>query len=177
MDIMEAIRNRRSVRDYSDKPIPKDVMEELKEALRVAPSACNYQPWKFILVTDAELRRKVAEASNKQMWMADAPVIVVAVGFPGTAYTHMGGAGNSVDVDLGIALDHLTLAATAQGIGTCWIGAFREEAVRELLGIPASCKIVALTPLGYPGRPDLLRPVPEGKRKPASEIFCENRFE
>jgi len=176
MDVMEAIRVRRSVREYSARPIPPDVMERMREALRLAPSACNYQPWKFVIVTDAALKEQIASAANNQHWIAGAPVVVVGVGFPDQAYKRMGGRGNSVDVDLAIALDHLTLAAAAEGLGTCWIGAFDERRVKSLLNVPAGAKVVAMTPLGYPARPDLIRAIQPGKRKPPEDVFVENRF-
>ena len=176
MDVLKAIRMRRSVRKYSDRPIPPKVIERLKAALRWAPSACNFQPWHFVLVVDADLRRKLAAASRTQMWMADAPVIVVGCGLPASAYQKMGGVGCSVDVDLGIALDHLTLAAVAEGLGTCWIGAFDEQAVKTLLGIPPSVKVVAMTPLGYPASSDLIGPCDEARRKPPGELFSIDTY-
>ena len=176
MDIMEAIGNRRSVRAFADKPIPAEVMRRMRQALRYAPSACNIQPWHFILVEDATLRRDVAAAAKGQHWMAQAPVIVVACGFPDQAYKHMGGYGNSVDIDVAIAIDHLTLAAVAEGLGTCWIGAFSEDKVKQLLGVPASVKVVAMTPLGYPASPDLIGPIDEKRRKEEAEIFSTDKF-
>lgn len=176
MDILEAIRNRRSVRAFADKPVPAKVMQRMRQALRYAPSACNIQPWHFVLVEDAKLRQAVATAANGQDWMAQAPVIVVACGFPDQAYKHMGGYGNSVDVDVAIAIDHLTLAAVAEGLGTCWIGAFSENKVKKLLGMPASVKIVAMTPLGYPATPDLIGPIDEKRRKGEAEIFSTDKF-
>lgn len=176
MDVFEAIRVRRSVRSYSSRPIPEAVLERMRQVLRYAPSACNLQPWRFVFVTDERLRGDVARASNDQKWMAAAPVIVAACGFPDQAYKKMGGYGNSIDVDLAIAVDHLTLAAAAEGLGTCWIGAFREAEVKRLLNIPEQVKVVALTPLGYPASPDLIRPVEEGRRKRPDEIFSVNSF-
>ena len=88
----------------------------------------------------------------------------------------MGGNGNSADIDMAIALDHLTLAAAAEGIGTCWIGAFDEGQVKQLIGAPADSNIVALTPLGYPARPGLLGPSKAERRKSEREVFVENHF-
>ena len=177
MDVMEAIRNRRSVRRYSPEPIPDDVLDAMCEALRLAPSACNNQPWRFIIVTDAETRHALAKAARNQVFVAEAPVVVVGVGFPAMAYKSMGGYGNSVDVDLAIAIDHLTLAAVEAGLGTCWVGAFVEEEVKRLLGIPADAKVVAMTPLGYPASPDLIHPVPEGRRRPADDVIVKERLD
>ena len=176
MDVLEAIKTRRSVRSYSSQPIPADVMERMRQALRYAPSACNFQPWRFILVADPELRRKVAQAAHDQLWMSDAPVIVVGCALPDQAFKHMGGYGNSADVDVAIALDHLTLAAVADGLGTCWIGAFNEEKVKRLLEVPPQVKVVAMTPLGYPASPELNSPLDESRRKDAAEIFHTERY-
>lgn len=176
MDVFEAISTRRSVREYSSRPIPAEVMERMCQALRYAPSACNYQPWRFILVTDAELRRQVAQAANGQTWMAEAPVTVVGCGLPEQAYKHMGGSGNSAEIDVSIALDHLTLAAVAEGLGTCWIGAFDEKQVKRLLEIPRQVKVAAMTPLGYPASADLNFPISDNRRKPPAEIFCTDRY-
>ena len=171
MDVLTAIKTRRSVRSYSSEPIPAAVMDRMRQALRCAPSACNLQPWHFILVTDAELRRKVAEAANGQLWMADAACTVVACGYPDQAYKSMAGEGNSVEIDVAIAVDHLTLAAVAEGLGTCWIGSFNEDAVKKLLGIARAAKVVALMPLGYPSLPALNHPLADSGRKPEAEIF------
>lgn len=177
MDVLEAIATRRSVRSYSPQPIHARVMQRMKQALRSAPSACNLQPWHFIFVTDADLRQKVSQAASGQTWMAGAPVIVVACGFPEKAYQHMGGRASSVEVDVAIALDHLILAAVAEGLGTCWIGAFDEAAVKLLLHVPRGVKVVAMTPLGFPASPGLNHPLQEGRRKPASEIFSNERYQ
>jgi nitroreductase len=176
MDVLTAIKTRRSVRSYASRPIPADVLERMRQALRCAPSACNFQPWHFIFVTDAELRRKVAEAANNQLWMAEAPVTIAGCAFPPQAYKYMGGHGNSAEIDVAIALDHLTLAAVAEGLGTCWIGAFDEGKVKRLLEVPKQAKVVAMTPLGYPASPDLHYPLDETDRKSAAEIFSTDRY-
>jgi nitroreductase len=176
MDVHQAIQVRRSVRSYASTPIPPASLERLRAALRSAPSACNFQPWHFVLVTNAELRKQVAAACFDQLWMADAPLIVVGCGLPRQAYKHMGGHGVSVDVDVAIALDHLTLAAVAEGLGTCWIGAFNEEEVKRLLGIPAAAKVVALIPVGYAAPPDGNTPLEDARRKPAEQIFSSDRY-
>jgi nitroreductase len=177
MEVLNAIKNRRSVRAYADKPIPNQTLQKVLDALRFAPSACNFQPWRFILVQDPALRKEVAASSCNQDWMADAPLIVVGCGFADKAYKKMGGYGNSIDIDLAIALDHMSLAAVAEGLGTCWIGAFDEEKVKAILGIPAAVKVVAMMPLGYPRKDNLNFPVETGKRKKAEEVFKLNRYE
>jgi nitroreductase len=176
MDVMGAIRRRRSVREYRADPVPQELLDRVTEALRLAPSACNYQPWRFILVTDPGRRVEVAEACHEQMFVAEAPVVVVACALPEAAYKRMGEYWSSTEVDVAIAVDHLTLAAAAEGLGTCWIGSFDEKALKHLLGVPAEAKIVALTPLGYPRHAALLRPVKEDERKPRSEVFSNDRW-
>lgn len=176
LDVMEAIRRRRSVREYRREPIPQAVLERVTDALRLAPSACNYQPWRFLLVTDPRLRAEIAHACHGQLWMADAPVTVVACALPEAAYKRMGETWNSADVDVAIALDHLMLAAVGEGLGTCWIGSFDEKAVKAVLDIPEGAKVVGLTPLGSPLREGLIRPVLEGERKPRSEVFSTDRW-
>ncbi|MBN2559643.1 MAG: nitroreductase family protein [Phycisphaerae bacterium] len=176
MDVLEAIRIRRSVREYSPKPIPDEVMRRMRQALRFAPSACNYQPCHFIFVMEAELRRKLAQVAKGQGWMADAPVTVVACAFAGQAFKRMGGHGNSADIDVTIAMDHLTLAAAAEGLGTCWIGAFDEAGAKELLHVPRAAKVVTMTPLGYPASPGLNHALDDADRKPPAEVFSMDRY-
>ena len=176
MTVMQATRNRRSVRAYDGRPIPADVARDMQDALRLAPSACNFQPWRFVWVTDAELKHKLAVAAKGQSFIAEAPVVVVGCGLPGDAYKHMGGSGNSAEIDVTIALDHLTLAAADAGLGTCWIGAFSEAQARTALNVPAGIKVVAMTPLGYPKTPDLIAPVDPGKRRGPDEVLVQERF-
>lgn len=176
MNVHEAIRTRRSVRRYASRPIPEDMLARLRDALRLAPSACNYQPWRFIFVSDQKLRTELAQAANGQIFITQAPLIVVGCGFADQAYQAMGGQGNSVEIDVAIALDHLTLAAVAEGLGTCWIGAFDEQAVQRLLEIPPEAKVVAMTPVGFPEFSGLIRPLAGNERKPEEEVFSVNRF-
>lgn len=176
MNVIEAIQNRRSVRAYSPKPIPADVLQRLRNALRWAPSACNLQPWHFIFVTEPSRRQELARACHDQTWMAQAPLIVTACGVIDQAYPQMGGLGSSMQIDVAIAVDHLALAAVAEGLGTCWIGAFDEPAVKKLLAIPAAVRVVALMPVGYPASANLIHPVDESQRKAQAEVFSEERW-
>ncbi len=177
MNVLEAITLRRSVREYRDTTIPETVMAKLRQSLRYAPSACNFQPWIFIMVTDPSLREQVSLACNEQTWMAQAPLIVVACGLPERAYPRMGGRLNSVDIDVAIALDHLMLTAVEEGLGTCWIGSFKETKVKELLNVPDCFRVIGLTPVGYPARPELIHPVQQDTRKSESDIFRDDRFD
>ena len=176
MNVLEAILSRRSVRAYENRPIPSDTYQRLLDSLRFAPSACNYQPWRFILVQSEDLRRQVAQGAKNQMWMADASLIVVACGMPKNAYKYMGGYGNSCEIDIAIALDHLSLVAVSEGLATCWIGAFDERQIKHLLQIPDDVKPVALMPVGYPKTPDLNHPADESDRKRPDEIFSDDFY-
>jgi nitroreductase len=176
MEIYKAIKSRRSVRAYDSRPIPDEVCRRILDALRSAPSACNLQPWRFILVRDPDLRRQVAQACHGQTWMAQAPMIVVGCGLSEQAYKNMGGSGNSADIDVAIALDHLSLAAAGEGLGTCWIGAFDEKNLKKILLVPPEVKITVLMPVGYPKSLDLIFPLPQDRRKNADLIFCDNHF-
>jgi len=176
MTVLEAIRLRRSVRAYSGRPIPDELMHRMREAMRCAPSACNIQPWHFIIVTDPALRVELARAAREQMFIADAPAIIVACGYPALAYPRMGGRHSSLDIDIAIALDHLTLAAVAEGLGTCWIGAFDEDRAKSLLHVPAAVRVIAMTPIGYPASSNLLRPIGPAERKPDRDVFSINLF-
>ncbi|MBN2206907.1 MAG: nitroreductase family protein [Candidatus Aminicenantes bacterium] len=171
MDVLDAIRARRSVRRYKPTPIPEEALARILDAVRLAPSAKNLQPWRFILVRDPALRARVAVACVNQTFMAEAPVIIAACGLPEQAYGRMGRCMNSWPVDVTIAFEHLVLQAQVEGLGTCWIGAFYEEEVKALLGVPAEARVLALTPLGYPAESPAARP-----RKPLAEIVSKDRF-
>lgn len=146
MDVMAAIKKRRSVRAYEKRRVPQDLLEELLEAARLAPSASN-EEWHFVVVLDPEKVSEVA-ASASQSFVAEAPVLIVGVSL--NPSREMPCEVPAYAVDLGIALTNITLAAVSKGLGTCWIGAFNQEGVKKSLGIPQQYKIVALLTLGYP---------------------------
>jgi len=148
MDLWEAIRTRRSIRAYKLDPVPRALAEKVLEAARLAPSAANRQPWHFLVVTDAARRAALKEAYAKE-WFYTAPVIMVACARPGAAWKRSDGV-NYAAIDVAIAFDHLTLAARAEGLGTCWIGAFKPAELRRIMELPAELEPIALTPLGYP---------------------------
>ena len=169
MELMEVIRKRRSVRRYKPDPVPEEDIEYVLEAARLAPSWANTQCWHFVVVTDEDVKKEVARAGNGNRWTAKAPVIVVACADPAGP----GARGDIPNylVDMGIAMEHLILAATERGLGTCWIGAFHESKVKKALGVPGNIRVVASTPLGYPDEaPD---PV---SRKGLEEIVSYNRY-
>ncbi len=165
MDVFEAIRTRRSIRKYKPELIPDAKLEIILDAARLAPSAANRQPWRFVVVQNADRKKTLAEAADNQTFMNDAAAIVVAVGDPEVSTRWH-------EKDTMIALEHMVLAATALGYGTCWIGAFDEDAVKRLLKIPAKMKVVALLPIGIPGEKPASRP-----RKAIPEIFFKEEWE
>ena len=171
MSVLEIIKRRRSTRKYMEDEIPEEVLLRVMEAARLAPSGKNLQPWKFILVKDEDLKEKLARAARGQMFIAQAPVIIVVCGFPEQSYAHMGNYMKSWPIDVTIAIDHLMLQAEEEGLGTCWIGAFEEKEVKPLLGVPDDVRVLALTPLGYPDE----TPRDRG-RKALEEIISYNKF-
>jgi len=171
MSVLGIIRRRRSIRKYKEDPIPEDVLFRVLEAARLAPSGKNLQPWKFIIVKDKLLKEKLAEASIGQYFMAKAPVVIVACGFPEECYSRMGRYMKSWPVDVAIALEHLILQAEEENLGTCWVGAFEEIKVKSILGVPEEVKVLALTPLGYPAAKPSSR-----RRKSLEEIISYERY-
>ena len=173
MDFYEVIRTRRSIRSYKPDPIPEEVLTRVLDAARIAPSGSNRQPWKFIVVKDEELKRRIAKACHSQMFIAEAPVVIVACGY-NIHYNRGEYMGDfSMLVDVSIAFTHLILAARAEGLGTCWIGSFNNEEIKRILGIPEEVNVVAITPLGYPKDEEFREP---GPRKPLSEIMSVDKF-
>lgn len=143
MDVFEAIQQRRSVRTYELTPVPKEKLNRILEAAQMAPSASNIQPWHFIVVTDSEKRRKLAEGGTYAKFLVECPVVIVGCGdHKASPKWHV--------VDVTIALEHMVLTATNEGLGTCWIGSFQESQVKELLKIPENFRVIALLALGYP---------------------------
>lgn len=169
MEVFEAIKIRRSVRSYKAEAVPEGKLKKVLEAARLAPSAHNEQEWKFVVVRDVQKRKELAEAALNQNFIAEALVIIVAVALNPD---HIMSSGvPAFAVDLAIAVDHMTLKATEEGLGTCWIGAFSQEKVKKVLEIPERYKVVVLLPLGFPAD------TPEPKsRKNIEEIVCYENF-
>lgn len=138
---LETIFKRRSVRVYEDSPIPDEDLAIILEATRQAPSAANRQPIHYVIVRDKQVKKDLAEVCRQQHWLENAGVIVVGVGLPDiTEKWYI--------VDTTIAMQNLVLAATSLGYSTCWIGAFDEEKVKGVIGIPDGARVIALTPIG-----------------------------
>jgi nitroreductase len=165
MSIVDVVLNRRSIRSYEPKEIPKDVLDKILEAGRQAPSAANKQPWHFIVLTDSEIKKELSKGMFNR-FIKDAPVTVV-----GCAHKDIIARKWSI-VSTTIALQNMVVAAWTMGIGSCWVGDFNEEKIKKLLNIPESWNIVALVSFGYPAE----KPQPR-KKKTIEEIVSFNKFE
>ncbi|KPL17365.1 MAG: nitroreductase [candidate division Zixibacteria bacterium SM23_81] len=148
MNVYEAIKTRRSIRSYEDRPVEEDKLHRILEAARLAPSASNLQEWRFVVVRDAHIRKKLMEAAKGQRFVGEASVVIACCA---KTDQHVMTCGQMCyPIDVAIAIDHMTLAAVEEGLGTCWIGAFFADQVREILGIPENVPVVELLTLGYP---------------------------
>lgn len=150
MEFIDVIRKRYSVREYADTPVPDDKIARIIEAARLAPSGNNLQPWKFIVVKDTVKRCALGQASNGQDFVGTAPVIIVAIAIDVKWLMPCGVPGYGVD--LAIAAEHIVLAAADEGLGSCWIGDFSENRVKEILAIPDRYRVFTILPVGYPAR-------------------------
>ena len=174
--VTDAIARRVSCRAYKPDPVPPALVLQMLEAARLAPSACNQQPWRFAAVRDLELRQRIVEEGFlpgiKMTWAIAAPVHVV-VGMETSFLTHRLAAGvsgvNYPWVDIGIAGEHLVLAATELGLGTCWIGWIKPRAIARMVGWPRSVKPVVVITVGYPNETET-RHLPASRRNPLDEM-------
>jgi nitroreductase len=165
MDVSAAIKGRRSVRFYKDLDVESGKIQKILEAGRLSPSANNRQEWKFIVVKNAEIKKRLARAAMNQSFIGQAPVVLVACVTESKAVMTCGHPTYAVDVS--IAFAYMLLQAYELGLGTCWIGAFKEDEVKSILGVPKHVRVVALSPLGYPSTDAGMR-----SRKSIDEITC-----
>jgi nitroreductase len=169
MDFSTLIERRYSVRAYKPDPIGDEKLRKVLEAARLAPTATNRQAFQFVVVHTAGREDELKRIYNKD-WFVQAPVVICACGIPADNWVRKDGK-NYNDVDVAIAMDHLILAATDEGLGSCWIGAFDAQSCREVLGLPDGVEPIAFTPLGYPAD----EPKPK-KRKGLSELVRHERW-
>ncbi len=170
MDVLTAISQRYSVRAYKSKDVEEDKLKKILEAGRLSPSASNRQEWKFIVVKDKEKKKKLAKAGFGQSFIGEAPVVIVACGTEAKAIMGCGQPTHTVDVSIACAF--MILEAYELGLGTCWIGAFKEDETKKILSIPEHVRVVAMTPLGYPNQPPSLK-----SRKKLDQIVCFEKYE
>jgi len=174
MTFLDLVKKRRSVRKYSARRVPREIVTRCIEAARLAPSACNSQPWYFIVVDDEELKKKLTQAAfsgmySMNLFAGNASAFVVTVRDKSTYFARLAGAFRGVEynlIDIGIACEHLILQAQEDQVGTCWLGWFNEKAVKKVLGIPKNKKVDIIISMGYTDDAE-----PRDKvRKPIEEI-------
>jgi len=169
MAVLDAIRKRYSCRSYTDKPIEQSKLDEILEAARLAPSAKNFQDWRFIIVADKNKKHQLAEAANNQKFLENAGAIIVAC----SVSDYIMCCGQPVGpIDIAIALEHICLQAAQLGLATCWIGSFFPEKVRPILGIPENVPIIELMALGYPADKQ-----PVLNRQPSEKIVSFEKWQ
>ena len=173
MDVLQAIKGRRSIRAFKNQDVPAETVEKLIDAARWAPSAGNIQPWEFIIVRKPEIKRRLVEATLGQMFIEEAPVVIVVCANEERSSQGYGVRGKTLYCiqDTAAAIQNIHLTAYSLGLGTCWVGAFREEETREILKIPQGIRPVAMIPVGYPAEVPAAR-----SRKPISQIVHYETF-
>ena len=169
---LELAEKRRSVRAYKADAVPEELMQQVLEAGRLAPSACNKQPWRFIVVRGETTRRALGAAYARE-WFWKAPVVIAVCILPKEAWVRSFDGKNYAMVDGALAMDHMQLAAAELGLGTCWIGAFDPAAAREILGLPDGVELVGMTPLGFP---DVEANPRVRSRRPLGETVLKERW-
>ena len=165
MSFIDTVLSRRSIRRYEKQDIPKDVLDKILEAGRQAPSAGNKQPWHFIVLSDYDIKEKLSHG-KWNTFVKDSAITIVGCGYIGDEYGRKWST-----VDISIALQNMVIAAWGLGIGSCWIGDFKEAEVKRLLNIPEDRKVIALVTFGYPAEKIISR-----QKKPIDEIVSYNKF-
>lgn len=165
MEFYEVIQRRRSIRSYKADPVPDASIARIAESIYLAPSAHNKQPYKFMFVRNASMRGKICGALSTQPWLKTAPMIVVALGNEKEAWHRIEG-DSILGADIGIAMEHLQLAAAAEGLASCWVCAFPVTAMNYAVGAEGDWRVFAVAPLGYANMNPVKRP-----SKHRSELF------
>jgi nitroreductase len=168
LTVLDIIKERGSVRKYEDRPVPEDIVKEVLEAARLAQSAENRQPWEFIVVREKNVKKKLASD-----FVGEAPVVIVCVAHPENC-GHVGSSPSYL-VDVAIAVENMALVSWELGLGSCWIGAYDEEKVKELLGVPKDLKAVSLLTLGYPAEKPADQMIRQ-RRKPLTQIIHHEKY-
>jgi nitroreductase len=179
MDFLSLTRLRQSDRSYLDKAVEKEKLDRILESARLAPSACNAQPWKIIVVDDPELKDKIADATSEKVigmnhFTKQAPLHLVIVEESANFTSAFGGLVKKKHfplIDIGIVAEHICLAAADEGLGSCMIGWFDESKIRKYLSVPSSKRILLVITLGYPAKPFRTK-----IRKPIGEIISFNKY-
>lgn len=165
MAFIDIAKKRYSVRKYKKVEVEEEKILQVLEAVRMAPSACNYQPVRLVVITDPKVKNTISTEAYSGKWLQTAPVMIAVCGDHARSWKRRDGKDHS-DIDVAIAIDHLTLAAADIGLGTCWICSFNSELCHSILELPDNFEVVALIPLGYPEDT-----MPEKNRKNLEEII------
>jgi nitroreductase len=171
MDVFEVIQERRSIRSYQDKPVPRKLLEKILEAGRLAPSAKNSEPWHFIAVTDA-VKRKALSGGTWAKFLMQSPLVIVACGDKKASPDWYA-------IDVALAVENMVLTAVGEGLGTCCVGSFIEKDIKEALKIPEKFEVLVMLAVGYPsGKLDLSSKLLNivQTRKTLAEVASEEEF-
>ncbi len=171
-EFMATVANRYSCRKYLSTPVRREEILKVLESARLAPSACNKQPWQFIVADNKELCSEIATCYDRE-WAKTAPAFIIACGIHNEAWHRACDGKDHTDVDLSIAIEHICLAATTLGLGTCWVCNFDTDRLQSVLNLPNDMEAIALIPIGYP---DNNVTTPEKKRKEIEEIVKWGKF-
>lgn len=172
MEFIDLIKSRKSVRSFQRTKVDVQLMLEILEAGRLAPSACNYQPWRFIVVNEPLVLRQIRESYPRD-WFATAPQVIVICGDYNESWKRPFDGKDHCDIDISIATDHITLMAASKGLGTCWVCNFNPEKVSEALQLPSNLVPLVLIPIGYPT--EAIKP-DDKKRKSMDEVVLYNGY-
>jgi nitroreductase len=176
MEVLEAIRAYRPCGEFSPRPLAPETLKKVLGAARLAPSQRNLQPWRFVVVRDDEQKRLLAQATPRGRLVAEAPAVVVAFSVEEDIPMTIGGFISAYPLDVAVAIDHLQLAATAEGLGTAWIVEFNDEKVRSVLHVPEGIHPLAIIPVGYPAEPNgKAKPESDGRKSP-DEIIAYDEY-
>lgn len=173
MEFFEVIKNRKSIRSFKRQALPTEVINQLIDAAKAAPSAGNAQPWAFVLATQQKTKQALAQAAFNQKWLEEAAAVFVVCADMKRAEESYGERGRTLYCiqDTSAAVENILLAATALGLGGCWMGAFHEDEVRSIINSPSEMRPVALIPVGYPNESPRAR-----SRRPAGEVVYQETF-
>ncbi len=174
MNTLELIRKRCSIRKYLSVPVEQDKMDYILEAARMAPSAVNYQPWYFLVITEKEGKDKLIECYPRE-WIKSAPAFIVVCGDHSQSWKRSSDNKDHLDIDSGIAITHICLAATEKELGTCIVCHFDTTLLHSHFNLPETVEPIAVIPIGYPAEPDLFEKTPK-KRKSLEEIVRKESF-
>ncbi|MDE6118070.1 MAG: nitroreductase family protein [Duncaniella sp.] len=170
--LYELARERFSCRSYSNRPVERDTLRAVLDVARLAPSACNKQPWLFLIADSDDLRKAVTDSYQRE-WIKTAPEFIIACGLHSEAWHRSFDGKDHTDVDLSIAIEHLCLAATSMELATCWVCNFDPAVIAKAFNLPPDVEPIAIIPIGYPAESQAF---PAKKRKSLSEIVKWGKF-